>query len=96
MKRFNPVKHLYTNEVYMRESDEGLYVLFQGASDLELVLRQRIERQQTTIHMLENKNDKLEAFVRWIANDYVESSHDKVRLQRDDYIKRAKQLLNEL
>ena len=42
------------------------------------------------------KLEKLEAFVRWIASDYVESSHDKVRLQRDDYIKRAKQLLDEL
>ena len=40
--------------------------------------------------------DKLEAFVMWIARDYVESSHDKVRIQRDDYIKRAKQLLDEL
>jgi len=42
------------------------------------------------------KLEKLEAFVMWIARDYVESSHDKVRLQRDDYIKRAKQLLEEL
>jgi len=49
MKRFNPVKHLYTNEVYMRESDEGLYVLFQGASDLELVLRSRIEELEEWI-----------------------------------------------
>jgi len=57
---------------------------------------QRIERQQATIHMLENRNDKLEAFVMWIARDYVESSHDKVRWQRDDYIKRAKELLDEL
>ena len=40
--------------------------------------------------------DKLEAFVMFIARDYVELSHDKVRIQRDDYIKRAKELLNEL
>jgi len=40
--------------------------------------------------------DKLEAFVMWIARDYVESSHDKVRWQRDDYIKRAKQLIEEI
>jgi hypothetical protein len=40
--------------------------------------------------------EKLEAFVQWIARDYVESSHDKVRLQRDDYIKHAKELLDEL
>ena len=49
MKRFKPVKHRYTNEVYMQESDEGLYVLFQGASDLELVLRQRIEELEEWI-----------------------------------------------
>jgi len=40
--------------------------------------------------------DKLEAFVMWIARDYVELSHDKVRWQCADHIKRAKQLLNEL
>ena len=51
MKRFKPVKHLYTNEVYMRESDEGLYVLFQDASDLELVLRERIEELEKIIAM---------------------------------------------
>jgi len=40
--------------------------------------------------------DKLEAFVKWIALDFVELSHEKVRWQRDDYIKRAKELLDEL
>jgi hypothetical protein len=49
---------------------------------IEQTLRERIE--------------ELESFVRWIASDWVESSYDKVRLQRDDYIKRAKLLLNEL
>lgn len=34
-------------------------------------------------------------FVRYIANDWVELSHDKVRLQRDDYIKKARELLKE-
>jgi len=43
-----------------------------------------------------NRLETLEAFVMWIARDYVESSHDKVRWQRDDYIKRAKELLDEL
>jgi hypothetical protein len=39
---------------------------------------------------------KLYAFVRYIANDYVELSHDKVRLQLDDYMKKAKKLLRDL
>ena len=38
--------------------------------------------------------NELYAFVRYIATDYVELSHDKVRWQRDDYIKQAKKLLN--
>lgn len=45
---------------------------------------------------VEERLDKLEAFVMWIARDYVELSHDKVRWQRDDYIKRARELLEEL
>jgi hypothetical protein len=45
---------------------------------------------------LVERNEKLEAFLMWIARDYVELSHDKVRCQRDDYIKRAKELLDEL
>ena len=39
---------------------------------------------------------KLYDFVRYIAKDYVELSHEKVRLQRDDYIREAKKLLNEV
>jgi hypothetical protein len=39
---------------------------------------------------------KLYNFVRYIARDWVELSHDKVRLQRDDYMKRAKALLDAL
>jgi hypothetical protein len=39
---------------------------------------------------------KLYNFVRYIANDWVELSHEKVRLQRDDYMKRAKELLEKL
>ena len=35
-------------------------------------------------------------FVHFVANDYVELSHDKVRWQRDDYIKRARKILGEL
>ena len=39
---------------------------------------------------------KLRNFVLYIANDYVELSHEKVKWQRDDYIKTAKKLLEEL
>lgn len=39
---------------------------------------------------------KLYNFVRYIARDWVELSHEKVRLQRDDYIERAQALLSEL
>ena len=36
---------------------------------------------------------ELYEFVRYIATDYVELSHDKVRWQRDDYIKQAKKIM---
>lgn len=36
---------------------------------------------------------ELEDFVRYIATDYVELSHEKVRWQRDDYIKNARRLV---
>ena len=39
---------------------------------------------------------KLYNFVHCIAKDYVELSHEKVRLQRDDYIRDAKELLKEV
>lgn len=45
--------------------------------------------------MLDNY-ERLLRFVEFIARDYVELSHDKVRLQRDDYIRRARKLLEEL
>jgi hypothetical protein len=40
--------------------------------------------------------EKLYEFTRYIANDWVESSYEKVRVQRDDYIRMAKKLLEEL
>ena len=45
--------------------------------------------------MLDNY-EKLIRFVEFIASDYVELSHDKVRAQRDDYIRRARELLEDL
>ena len=32
-------------------------------------------------------------FIECIANDYIELSHDKIRLQRDDHIRWAKEWL---
>jgi hypothetical protein len=40
--------------------------------------------------------DKLYHLVHYIANDYVELSYEKVRIQRDDYIRLAKRLLKSL
>ena len=57
---------------------------------------ERADGEYVRYEDVEERLDKLEAFVMWIARDYVESSHDKVRWQRDDYIKRAKELLAEL
>ena len=39
---------------------------------------------------------KLYRFVYYVANDYHELSHEKVRLQRDDFIKEARKVLEEL
>jgi hypothetical protein len=41
----------------------------------------------------ESANIKL---IQRIANDYIELSHDKVRLQRDDYIRWCRERLAEL
>lgn len=34
-----------------------------------------------------------EKFVKFVANDYLELSHDKVMFQRNDWFKRAKKIL---
>lgn len=39
---------------------------------------------------------KLYRFVYYVANDYHELSHEKVRLQRNDFIKEARKVLEEL
>ena len=48
-------------------------------------------------HLLDHYDElnKYVRFVEFIAHDYVELSHDKVRLQRDDYIRRARKLLED-
>lgn len=35
-------------------------------------------------------------FVQLVANDYVELSHDKIEWQRNDYIKRAQEILEKI
>ena len=47
---------------------------------------------------LEAANDEIErlrATLHYIANDYVELSHDKVQWQRDDHMKMARKALAE-
>lgn len=39
--------------------------------------------------------DRLRATLRYIANDYVELSHDKVLWQRNDHVKMARKALAE-
>ena len=41
-----------------------------------------------------DKYEKLFKFVHYIANDYTELSADKIRWQRDDYVRMAKKLLD--
>ena len=47
------------------------------------------------IEELEKQNSELLNLVKFIANDYVELSHDKVLWQRNDFMKRCKKFLNE-
>jgi len=43
-----------------------------------------------------DKYEKAYNFIRYIANDYFELSQEKVRIQRDDYVRIARKLLKEL
>ena len=38
----------------------------------------------------------LEEFVRYIAKDYIELSHEKIRIQRDDYVREAREIIKSL
>lgn len=40
--------------------------------------------------------DRMYEFIHYIATDYVELSHEKVRVQRDDYIRMARDLMKRL
>jgi len=44
----------------------------------------------------DERYNKLYEFVRYIATDYFELSHEKVRVQRDDYVRMARKILKEL
>jgi hypothetical protein len=35
-------------------------------------------------------------FIQYIANDYFELSHEKVRIQRDDYVRMARDLVKKI
>jgi len=60
-----------------------------------LTLHNRIYTEEQDNEMFD-RYYKLYNFVQFIANDYVELSHDKTAWQRDDFIKRARKLLEEL
>ena len=40
--------------------------------------------------------DAMYEFIEYIAKDYVELSHEKVRIQRDDYIRMARDLMKQI
>ena len=45
------------------------------------------------VEMLEAENQRMFEFVRYIARNYVESWPEKVRIQRDEYVRMANNLL---
>ena len=48
------------------------------------------------VALVEENLTKLYHFVHYVANDYRELSHEKIRLQRDDFITEARKVLEEL
>jgi hypothetical protein len=40
--------------------------------------------------------DAMYEFIHYIANDYIELSHEKVRIQRDDYVRMARDLIRRM
>lgn len=43
--------------------------------------------------MDEEAIEKMLRFIRYVANDQIELSHDKIRWQRDDFMREARRLL---
>ena len=48
------------------------------------------------IALLKEENNKMFEFVRYVATDYIELSHEKVRIQRDDYVRMARDIMRSL
>lgn len=40
--------------------------------------------------------EKMYEFIQYIAKDYIELSHEKVRIQRDDYVRMARDLMKRI
>ena len=52
--------------------------------------------QDQKIALLEEEHSKMFEFIRYVAKDYIELSHEKVRIQRDDYVRMARDILKSL
>lgn len=59
-----------------------------------VILSYGVDREDVERYCGECYN-KLFEFVRYIATDYFELSHEKVRIQRDDYVRMARALLKD-
>lgn len=49
-----------------------------------------LNKERSLVKALPTESEKL---IKFIANDYIELSHDKVMWQRNDWLKRAKKVL---
>ena len=50
--------------------------------------------EDEVIAIIDKEYDEMYHFIRYIANDYFELSHEKVRIQRDDYVRMARDIIN--
>jgi len=71
MKRFELVKHLYTNEVYMRESENGDYVLYTESLSIEQDLRERIEELEEWIAGISDDHPDIPDWIQGIARSLL-------------------------
>lgn len=58
-------------------------------------LESSLDSEREANSILTEENEKLLNFVKFIANDYIELSHEKIAVQRDDYVRMAREKLNE-
>jgi hypothetical protein len=57
-----------------------------------------VSKQETKIKFLREEIERLQKYeklVQFIANDYYEMSHDKVKWQHNDWYKRCRKLIEE-